>query len=176
MSKVFGALLISLIVSLLGGQAIAESGESPGNETQYGALSNGFDVSLSPADASNQAGGPLRVTVRLRNSGPDAIIRWDWPGFYEFTMFDSKGLLVHQVVTKADIAIGGFWAYSFLHGQINQRTFDLSGRYQLVPGDYRVHASTKLYDPGKYGTDPSEWKLIAAPMSNELTIHVSPGP
>jgi hypothetical protein len=173
MSEIFGALVVSLVVSLTGAQANAGAGQPPSSGAVYGAPSNGFDLSISAAEAQFHAGSPLVVTLRLRNNGPDVNIRWDYPGPFEFTMYDSRGRIVQQVVTKADIIIGGHWSDGFSTGQIKQHTFDLSGRYQLGSGDYRIRASTKLYDPGPYGTDPSGWKLIAEPTSNEITIHVS---
>jgi hypothetical protein len=155
------------------------------NTALWGAMSNGFRLSLSLNSTSVQAGDPVLATIDLENLGPDrdVVLGCNMEEWYDIRIVDSQHRAIpHNRIGQPVDCYSTSPSYSFKHNSVLEITLRLDDKFQIrEAGSYSVTAMSILHPPYQFHVDASGKQLydspiLASPVSNALTISVRAAP
>ena len=148
--------------------------------TLWGAMSNGFRLSLRLNSTSAKAGDPVLATIDLENLGPDreVVLGCNMEEWYDIGIVDGQRRAIpHNRIGPVDCYSTSSF-YLFKHNAVLEITLRIDDKFQISEaGSYSVTATSILHPPYQFHADASGKQLYDSPVlaslvSNAMAISI----
>jgi hypothetical protein len=138
----------------------------------WGPDSHGWQLGIISANSRFAVGQPISIVVLVRNSGAGMGIHPLEPWGFETQLVDSHD----SVVAGRDESMNSTGLNEFNVGtnSIVKNALDIGWRYNLVPGTYRLRASTDIIQGSTMQGAHDKSVFVAHITSGTITITILP--